>query len=410
MIRVCDAIMGSGKSRAAMTYMNEHPERRYIYITPYLQEAARIRKGCPRLRFVEPSDKIKEYGYRKTAHTAALISKGANITTTHQAFSKYTNDMLEDIRKYRYVLVIDENVEVIHRFAFNLEDLQIAISAGIVEERDGVCRLGETSYNGACFSGLVSQLRTGELIRVGDSRVGDLFYWEMPIDLFTAFEDVVILTYMFDGQSLHHFLRMYNLDVNHIGVRQDSDGVYRFCDDTHIRPAYVSRLNDMVRIYDGDSMNLVGRGRNALSVGWFQRGGENVDILRRNVYNYYHNIHADAKSNEILWSTYNQYYNTLKGKGFTRGYLAFNAKATNEYRNRDCLAYLVNLFVPVGEKMLYQERGVEINEDRYALSTMVQWIWRSAIRDGRPVDLYVPSERMRTLLRGWINTVAERGC
>ena len=26
MIKVCDAIMGSGKSSAAITYMNEHPD------------------------------------------------------------------------------------------------------------------------------------------------------------------------------------------------------------------------------------------------------------------------------------------------------------------------------------------------------------------------------------------------
>ena len=33
MVRVCDAIMGTGKSSAAITYMNEHPEKRFIYVT-----------------------------------------------------------------------------------------------------------------------------------------------------------------------------------------------------------------------------------------------------------------------------------------------------------------------------------------------------------------------------------------
>ena len=39
MIQVCDAIMGTGKSSAAITYMNEHKEEKFIYITPYLEEA-----------------------------------------------------------------------------------------------------------------------------------------------------------------------------------------------------------------------------------------------------------------------------------------------------------------------------------------------------------------------------------
>ncbi len=39
MIRVCDAIMGTGKSSAAITYMNEHPnentqECRFCFFIP----------------------------------------------------------------------------------------------------------------------------------------------------------------------------------------------------------------------------------------------------------------------------------------------------------------------------------------------------------------------------------------
>ena len=49
-IKVCDAIMGSGKSSAAIAYMNEHPQQKFIYITPYLEEAVRIRESCPATR------------------------------------------------------------------------------------------------------------------------------------------------------------------------------------------------------------------------------------------------------------------------------------------------------------------------------------------------------------------------
>ena len=72
MIRVCDAIMGSGKSSAAITYMNENANERFIYITPYLDEAARIKENCPQLRFVEPSRGIAEFGFTKTGHTLSL--------------------------------------------------------------------------------------------------------------------------------------------------------------------------------------------------------------------------------------------------------------------------------------------------------------------------------------------------
>ena len=34
MVRVCDAVMGTGKSSAAITYINEHPKEKFIYIFP----------------------------------------------------------------------------------------------------------------------------------------------------------------------------------------------------------------------------------------------------------------------------------------------------------------------------------------------------------------------------------------
>jgi hypothetical protein len=44
-----------------------------------------------------------------------------------------------------------------------------------------------------------------------------------------------------------------------------------------------------------------------------------------------------------------------------------------------------------------------VDGDMYALSSLIQWVWRSAIRDGKPIILYVPSSRMRGLLIKWLN-------
>ena len=48
-------------------------------------------------------------------------------------------------------------------------------------------------------------------------------------------------------------------------------------------------------------------------------------------------------------------------------------------------------------------KGFPVKEDVFALSEMVQWIWRSAIREGNPINIYVPSSRMRSLLQRWLN-------
>lgn len=47
MIKVCDSIMGSGKTQAAISYINEHQDARFIYVAPYLAE---VGAGAVRLR------------------------------------------------------------------------------------------------------------------------------------------------------------------------------------------------------------------------------------------------------------------------------------------------------------------------------------------------------------------------
>ena len=73
------------------------------------------------------------------------------------------------------------------------------------------------------------------------------------------------------------------------------------------------------------------------------------------------------------------------------------------------MIYLDNQFMNVGEKTFYHKHGIEADNDMYALSIMVQWIWRSAIRDGDEIYLYIPSRRMRTLLENWIETASKGG-
>ena len=42
----------------------------------------------------------------------------------------------------------------------------------------------------------------------------------------------------------------------------------------------------------------------------------------------------------------------------------------------------------------------------YSLSVLIQWIWRSAIRDGEEIWIYIPVQRMRELLEQWIDEVS----
>lgn len=409
MIYVVDAIMGTGKSSAAIRYMNEHSDQKFVYITPYLDEATRIKEGCPDLHFIEPSDKLKQYNFKKTAHTAALIDEGRNVTTTHQAFKGYNADTLDNIRNKGYTLIIDENVDVLEKFDIHPGDLQMAVDAGYISEENGEYSIVNGSYDGKVLHDMFRLLQSRKLINMKDNKENSIFYWTLPPELITSFKDVFILTYLFDGQSLHHFLKIYDIPYTQIGIERTEDGGYCFGSYPGCTPEYVSHLKDMIHIIDIDKLNEVGQDYYSLSLNWYDRDEDGVSRLKLNTSNFFNNMYRGAPANKRMWSTFSSKKNTVKGKGYTNSFLTFNTKATNEYRNRCYLGYLVNIFMNVNEKVFYQMHGIEVDEDAYALSIMVQWIWRSAIRDGDEVYLYIPSKRMRDILTNWIEQLSKGG-
>lgn len=90
--------------------------------------------------------------------------------------------------------------------------------------------------------------------------------------------------------------------------------------------------------------------------------------------------------------------------------IPFNERATNEYGDRYVLAYLVNVFEHRMVKNWFERKGINLDDNLFALSTMLQWIWRSRIRNYKPNDgkdykihLYLPSKRMRNLLNEWLD-------
>lgn len=406
MIKVCDAIMGTGKSSAAITYMNEHKDDKFIYITPYLEEAERIKKGCPALKFVEPSNKLERYHFRKSEHTAALIKQGRNITTTHQAFKRYTQDTLDDIRTFGYTLIIDENIEMLEQYDVHPDDIQMALNAGYIEENDDIYSIKNPDYNGRMFCELFKFLQSRELIRMQGKDNVMLFYWVLSPELLTCFKNVFVLTYLFQGQSVRYFMDIYKIKYEYIGIERSPDGAYRFGAYPGYVPEYVSELKNMIHILDREKMNEVGDDKFALSKNWFEKG-DGIEKLKNNVYNYFNNIHSDIPAGQRLWSVHKDVETVMRGKGYTKAFLTFNTKSTNAYRNKTCLAYLPNVFMNVNEKKFYHKHGVDVDEDMYALSIMIQWIWRSAIRDGGEVYLYIPSRRMRTLLLNWIDEISK---
>lgn len=410
-VTVCDALMGSGKTEAAITYINEHPEKKFIYITPYLSEAERIKKGCPEAHFAEPSNKIPDANFRKVNHSALLINEGRNIASTHSAFRRYNKEMLDDIKRQNYTLIIDESLDVLCELPYKEKDISYLEELGCVKKTDTTYYIDSScrEYEGELFRGFIDAVKTRDILW---SKTGNqaLYCWLLPVGFIKAFREVIVMTYLFEGQEMSCYLQMNGLHYEKIGVRREPDGTYRFGNYQEYIPDYVKSLPDKIHFLEHPKLDHIGDDRFALSMSWFKKEPDLVKQLKNNVLNVFMNIWKDeAPSGDRMWGTFKEGEHKIRGRGYSKRYVVFNARATNEYSNRTHLAYVANVFVNAGHRNLFKQHGVDLNEDLYALSFLIQWIWRSAIRNGKDIYLYIPSSRMRTLLTEWINVVSKGG-
>jgi hypothetical protein len=85
-------------------------------------------------------------------------------------------------------------------------------------------------------------------------------------------------------------------------------------------------------------------------------------------------------------------------------FIRCNAKASNQYRHKDVLVYAYNRFPLEPVRRFFHGYGLEFDPEHFALTEMLQWVWRSAIRDGKPIRLAILSSRMRELFKEWLAT------
>lgn len=419
MITVCDAIMGSGKTEATITYINEHPEKKFIYITPFLEEAARINRGCPNANFVEPTNTKAAYKYTKIGHIELLIQQGRNIATTHVSYSHFTPSILEEVKRQGYTLIIDECVEVMGCYTINREELGIFVNNGLIAVEDngqytltdkGLEYIESGSHLYAHFSDLAAALRQEHVsIRTSKNGKEQIFYWNLLEEIFTSFDDVIILTYMFEGQTLNYYFNIHKLRYERIGVVKHSDGTYHYGGYNVYKPSYVNELKDKINFVGTKRMNKIGDSEFDLSLNWYKKHPAYREQVRKNIDNLFNHLFSGGNKEDRLWSTFKGYEKEISNKRYVKNFLPFNARSTNAYRTATVLAYPVNIYMNGSQKSVLMQQGVDVDEDKYALSIMIQWIWRSAIRDGKEINVYIPSKRMRNLLINWIDEVSNGG-
>lgn len=401
-IKVIDALCGKGKTQYAIQMMNDNPKNKYIYITPYLDEVCRIKNNTVS-KFFEPESQ-KGRG-KKGNHFKFLIEKGKNIVCTHSLFSQldYETELL--LKNSNYILIMDEVFEVVKKLDIKPDDVDIVLKSNYITIDDNglVAWVGKCDYKGSMLNNIKYMCNMNSLYMYNNQ----FFFWTFPHRIFDYFKETYVLTYLFDAQIQRYYYDMFDIGYEYYSVEFDSTN------NKYILTEYKSDLDDRkilkskINIYQGVMNNNYFLKENMfkseLSSSWLKKSDESsVKQLSDNLNNYFRNIHR-VKGNEILWTTLKGLKDDLKGKGYTKRYIALNTRATNNYSNSRVIAYIYNRYMNPIEENFFKFHGVNVNEDLLAVSDLIQYIFRSTIRNGNNIELYLPSRRMRELLIKYLN-------
>ena len=390
--------MGRGKSTAAIHYINKNRKaKRFLYVTPYLKEVARVRDECG---IEEPTD---EDGISKLSRLRSFLRDGKSVSTTHSLYELMDDDMLETVREKQYTLIIDEAVSAIDKAAITSPDRKILETLTTVSD-DGLVRWNDQEYTGK-FTDYKNMADRSTLYRVENTLVNTF-----NTGLITAFDEVFQLTYLFRGSSLQAYLECFGIPYEIWGIEDTENGPeFRPGDDV---PPPVD-LRPLIHLIDKKSMNDIGEPDHALAKSWYERHpyhDPEMMQLRKNMQNFFKNI-TKSRAEDRLWTCFKDHAQKLvpDNGSYSKNFLQMMARATNDYSHCTNLAYMVNRFEDPNLIKFLSDRGCSIDQDQTALSDLIQWVWRGAIRNGKEINLYLPSRRMRRLLTGWLNQTAEGG-
>ena len=391
--------MGRGKTSAAINFINNsNDDRKFLYITPYLSEVERIIKSCPSKHFKQPYY-LKG---RKLEGIKELINSGCNIISTHALFQKFDLEVIDLCRAKNYTLIMDEVTDVIEKYEISDADFKILFENFVdMDEETGLLNWkGGENYYGK-FSEEKRLCELNSLAYYG----GSIMVWLFPIDVFNAFRHIYILTYMFSAQLQKYYYDYYHLPYQYIYINGTGNRV-TFSDEKD-KEVHKCDYKSLIHILHDEKLNMIGDRETDLSKSWYDRNRNNASMkqLKNNILNFFvHKCHSKTSNN--LWTTFKDYKKVLSGKGYGRGFTPINTRASNEFRERNSVVYPVNRYVNPCIKNFFTKHNVKVDEDLFALSEMLQFIWRSAIRDEKEIWIYVPSIRMRKLLERWIEQIS----
>lgn len=407
-IHLVNEIMGGGKTSAMITEMRSHSENKFIYLTPSLKETERVSDACPELDFRMPTsnkdsaepDPTKPNS--KSLDYKSLLERKYNVCATHKLFFMQSGEVCQHYNGYK--LIIDEAPNlVVQSIDLGDEDTDIFYKSCLSFENGEKAEWARSASYSGVFSDYKKTCDKGFLNGISSDKKSYL-YEVFPPEILRKFEDIYILTYLPEYQNFFYYLKYNDFSIDYLYVKKEN-GEYSLTSEPQPRKYF--DYSELIEFVEGPKgkYNLAGEGKYALSKNAYKDGNLRKK-MRSNLRNFF--TSSKASANDFLWTVFKEYKESISYSRFNTSFLSCNSKSTNDYGDRHVVAYLINLFQKPAHSYYFKSHGIKTVSTGFALTEMLQFIWRSAIRNGEKIKLYIPSKRMRNLLIAWIDYVAGR--
>lgn len=469
-IRIIDLPCGYGKSSRILRSFDKR--QKYIAVVPYLSEVDRFIKdayGQSGFCLTQPVSGTTH----KRDHCEKLILAGKSIACTHALFYRLgtlATRPMEEIAEVQfngkdapiirtkhilddYNLIIDEVVNPFESEKtvrpVDFEEDYVGLGMAIIHEDGRVepTELWDKRYaqnNRAFNPALYEKAKSGALYKLSDG----LFILTIPMELLLKPKSVTIYTYLSEGSVLLQFLRKlkgqqpdaFTLEIDPLNSASEAEWradvaqaltVKSIPDLERVKWNYTAQLKHIkthkqcasvghaLKKLMGTELRGVNKNTVMLTCAralWFNsKSGEKPVAGKLSK-------HTRLFGRPLRSETFNEEHGTFVKEWSTTGvrFVPNTTRGTNAYSECNHALYLYDqhpepqLVTFLGMKRDSPE-GLRF-ANAYALTELIQWLFRSAIRVGgingtgqahRPrskVTVYIPSARMRNLLQNWLAT------
>lgn len=455
-----DGICGVGKTTAAIehikTLLTSNLSNSVIYVGIYLDELHRV-AGTTRAmnhkdgRAIMKNGKIiyhksdlacfkfqHPYNIRKKSkltHLKELIELNKNIVITHKLFLGFDKEIIELLKVKNYHLIIDEEPSVIEsveeRYTVEYSD-----SLGESHEVEGYT-LGQEHIRELEKIGSLNINKTNQIVWYGPELlryrdvINDIknnhldffvkekenhYIWRYNPEVFTCFKTIHLLTYLFRGSVFNAYLDINKIPYIIQDLTDESIFQYRKKANGTIEEI-IKPIHNLVKLYLPNTEYLTiltapsGGDHLHYSSGYFDTFLSDKKLcksspIKNALGNFFKTKHPVTKKSptkdQKMWTTIKKAKEALEDDGYKNSFVSFNKKATNEYKEAVFLAFVYNPYMmPDILHYIKNNRG-SVSNDSYANSILIQWVFRSALREGSQIKLFIASPRMQSLFNQWL--------